>query len=126
MQFLRFLILGTASTLATYILFILLSFRLEAWLAYTISYAVGLIVGTVLSINWVFGSRLSWKSFAWLSCIYLSSYLVGRILVHIIDPSNLETMLWTSLVVALTTIPLNFLGGRMVASRIQSGSKKLV
>jgi len=113
-QALRFLIVGGANTLITYLIFILLGLVMPAWLAYTIAFAAGLAWVVFGSSRFVFmgdhGTRRLLLFAAW----YLVIYAIGRVIIYFIAPADFVGLLLASLAVLVVTTPLTFIGGRYV------------
>ncbi len=80
-------------------------------IAYTIVFALGLAVTTVLAGRFVFRSQLTATAIrrfvTWYSCVYL----VGVAIIHLTESQWHVSHLLTTGVVLAVTAPLNFLGG---------------
>lgn len=117
-QLLRFIVVGVVNTLGTGILVSLLSLFLIPWLAYTISYAVGIVFAFVASGKWVFSSKLSGIRALWFFLGYLVVFVIGLLTVLVIN--SLTSSPGASGLVVFVTAPLNFLVGRIIFYRPRS------
>ena len=109
----RFLVVGGINTVATYGIYVALGLIVEPWLAYTIAYLVGLAWVAFGTSRLVFASRHVGhiaKFMGW----YLALYLVGRLIILLIAPEGFAALLISSLVVIGVTVPLTYLGGRLI------------
>jgi putative flippase GtrA len=113
-QALRFLVVGGLNTLLTYAIFFLLGLVLPAWLAYTIAYAVGLVWVAVGTSRLVFDFRGSWQRPVLFAAWYLALYGIGQLVIAIIAPRDPAALAVTSLAILIVTVPLSFLGGRLL------------
>lgn len=121
---LRFFVVGGSNTLATSMLLVLLSFFMPGWLAYTISYAAGIVYATLMTGQWVFSAKPSLaESFIYAGC-YVVIYMIGLVIVKWIESLGLPT--WTSVAVVMVTAPLGYLAGRFVFVRSPSRTKERV
>lgn len=120
-QLLRFIVVGVINTLGTGLLVSLLSLVLFPWLAYSISYAAGIVFAFVASGKWVFSSKLSGIRAMWFVFGYLLVFVVGLFTVELINSiTNFPSA--TGLVVFVTA-PLNFLVGRIIFYRPSTTSE---
>lgn len=112
----RFLLAGGANTLVTAGLLALLSLLIDPRLAYTLVFAAGIVVSTVLADRFVYGVRMNRMAVVAYVALYLAVYLVGLLAVHLWTSAGYPEAA-TSLVVVITG-PLTFLGGRLVTGRL--------
>jgi putative flippase GtrA len=112
----RFLIAGGANTLITAGLLALLSLVIDPRLAYTIVFAGGIVLSTVLADRYVYGVRMNRAAVVAYVTLYLLVYLVGLLAVHLWTAAG-HPEAATSLVVVITA-PLTFLGGRLITGRL--------
>lgn len=111
---LRFLLVGGANTLVTYLIFFLLGLVIPAWLAYTIAFAIGLVWTTLASSALVFRVRFAWRRVLLFTGYYLAVFALGQLVIRLIDPATPLQLLITSAVVLAVTTPLTFIGGHFV------------
>lgn len=112
----RFLLAGGANTLVTAGLLALLSLVIDPRLAYTLVFAAGIVVSTVLADRFVYGVRMNRVAVVAYVTLYLAVYLVGLLAVHLWTAAGYPEAA-TSLVVVITA-PLTFLGGRLITGRL--------
>jgi putative flippase GtrA len=108
----RFLMAGGANTAVTASLVVLLSLFLPGWLAFTISFALGLVFSVLVTGSWVFQSQLSPRRAATFAAAYVAIYLCGLALVRLLE-------LWgappaANATTVLITAPLSFVAGRLI------------
>jgi putative flippase GtrA len=110
----RFLVLGGSNTVITFVLLAVLAHYIDHAFAYTIAFAAGLAYTTALTGRFVFsasGSRAKTAAFAaW----YLGVYVVGLLVVRLVDGNGDHSGLAVALAVVVVTAPLGFLGGRLI------------
>ncbi len=112
----RFLIAGGANTLVTAGLLALLSLVIDPRLAYTLVFAAGVVLSTVLADRFVYGVRMNRAAVTAYVLLYLLVYLVGLLVVHLWAAAG-QPPAASSLVVVITA-PLTFLGGRAITGRL--------
>jgi len=125
---LRFIVAGGANTVVTGALLSLLTLVMDPQIAYTLVFAVGIVISTVLADRFVYGIRLGTKGIVSYVALYVVVYLVGLLAVHLWTASG-RPALASGLVVVITA-PLTFLGGRLitryVAKRRPDSSEPIV
>jgi putative flippase GtrA len=108
----RFLVVGVTNTLATTALLVALSYVMPGWLAYTISFALGLAYSTVFAARWVFTSNGSKRAAVLYALCYLVIFLIGLLVI-----GGIRALDWPAYANALSVIvtsPLGFVAGRIV------------
>ncbi len=110
----RFLLVGAANTLGSYVIFFVLGLFLPAWLAYTIAFAAGLAWTSLASSRLVFRVRYDWRRAVLFVAVYLVVFGLGQVVIHLISPRNPVELLITSAVVLAVTTPLAFIGGHLI------------
>ncbi len=116
-RFLRFLLSGGFNTVATYGIYLALFRMLDYRVAYTIAYAVGILLSYV--INWLFVFRMhrGWSSVLLFPFVYLAQYLAGLAVVWAwVDHLGLTKALAPLLAIAIT-IPLTYALSRLVFTK---------
>jgi len=108
----RFIIVGGMNTLATTALLVALSYVFEGWLAYTISFALGLVFSTVFAARWVFTSSGSRRAALVYALCYVVIYFIG--LAAIAGIRALHGPEFLNGLSVLVTAPLGFIAGRVV------------
>lgn len=118
----RFLVAGGANTLLTAGLLALLSLVVDPRLAYTVVFAAGVVLSTVLADRFVYGVRMSRPAVVAYVGLYVAVYLVGLLAVHLGTSAGLPDAA-ASLVVVVTA-PLTFLGGRVITGRLHRSRQR--
>ncbi len=104
----RFISLGFVNTLFTFFLYQLLLFFLSPKLAYSISWIIGFLFLVLLYPKYVFGTFVNIFSIFLISVIYMSSLLVGVILLEFIHELYLHHRVSIVIVIVITST-YNFL-----------------
>lgn len=108
----RFLVIGGLNTLATTVMLVVLSYLMPSWLAYTISFAAGLVFSTAFASRWVFTRHGSHRAALVYALCYLVIYFVGLLVI-----AGIRALDWpeyTNALSVLVTAPLGFVAGRIV------------
>ncbi|MGL4340358.1 MAG: GtrA family protein [Rhodoglobus sp.] len=111
----RFLVVGGSNTLVTTALLVTLSYFMEGWLAYTITFAAGIAYSTIFASRWVFTRAASRRATLLYAFCYVVIYLVGLGCVTVV-----RWFEWPQFLNALSifvTAPLGFIAGRLVFRR---------
>lgn len=116
---------GALNTLLTYAIFFLLGLLLEAWLAYTIAFMLGLAWVLFGSARYVFPAGYSRKRLTAYALWYLALYGAGRVVIAVMDPRDVVSLAATTLAVLVVTVPLTFIGGRFLFREIEPQSTPL-
>lgn len=111
LRFLRFLLVGAASTLLTGLLMLAIAQLVELEIAYTIVFALGLTFTTAVVGPFVFRSQLTGRAARRFVSWYLCVYLVGVLVAHLAGHQWHVSHLVATAAVLTVTAPLNFLGG---------------
>ena len=110
----RYLVAGAVNTLGTWLLYVALLQVVSYRLAYSLSFAVGILLSFLLNSWFVFGVRLQWGRLLAFPAVYLTQYAVGfAMLWLLVEKAGLPA--WAAPLVALAfTLPLGFLLTRRV------------
>ncbi len=109
---LRFLVAGGANTLVTGAALSLLSFVMDARIAYAIVFVLGIGLSLFLSGKFVFRRRITWQRTVGYVVMYLVVFAIGLGILHLALTAGLPPA-WAG-AVALVTAPLSFVGGRIL------------
>ncbi|CAG4906828.1 GtrA family protein [Paraburkholderia saeva] len=113
----RFLIVGGANTITTYVIYWLLLHVLEYHAAYTASFALGLCLGYVLNSMWVFGESMSAGSAVAYPVAVLAQYAVSvGLLTVFVEWFGISRQLAPVLVIVIM-FPIMYLVMRFIFSR---------
>lgn len=113
-EFLRFLIMGGTNTIVTYVIYLLLLQWMRYEIAYTIGYAVGIVLAYALSAAFVFRQPMRKRSALRFPLVYLAQFLISLGLLRLaIEVIHIPQWLALGFAVVLT-IPVTFLLSRWV------------
>ncbi len=113
-EFLRYLIMGGTNTLVAYAIYLLLLKWMRYEIAYSIGYAVGIVMAYALSAMFVFRQPMRKRSAMRFPLVYVAQFLISlgllRLAVEVIHIPQ-----WAALGFAVVlTIPVTFLLSRWV------------
>ena len=113
-EFLRYLIMGGTNTIVAYAIYLLLLKWIRYEIAYSIGYAVGIVMAYALSAMFVFRQPMRKRSAMRFPLVYLAQFLISlgllRFAVEVIHIPH-----WLALGFAvILTIPVTFLLSRWV------------
>ena len=113
-EFLRFLLAGLFNTVAGYLMYLAFALFFDYRLAYTLSFAIGILLAYWVSTNFVFKAAWSWHRLAAFPSVYLVQYVLGLILIWVlVEKLQVSEKLAPVLTVPLT-IPITFLVSRFI------------
>ena len=113
-EFARFLIVGAANTLSTYLLYLLLLAFFPYLIAYSLAYCVGVVVSYFLNSYFVFRRPFSLATFLAFPVVYLVQYGLGALILWLlVDRAGVAPQLAMAGAIGLT-IPVTFLMSRFV------------
>lgn len=113
-QFVRFLMAGLANTTATLLMFEGLRRVLPYLFAYSLVYALGIVLSYLLNVRYVFRGRESLRTAAVFPLVYAVQYVVGAVTLWVlVGRLGLHPTLAMILVVLLT-VPLTYLMSRTI------------
>lgn len=115
----KFLIVGSTNTVLTYGIFIVGTFYLDTWIAFSLAYALGLLWTALMSSKWVFGSGTSPKNIIKFGAIHLILFLIGQSLIWFATFHGIQNKLLLSSIIIALTSPLSFFAGKFVFTRVQ-------
>lgn len=113
-EFLRFLLVGAANTLSSYLLYLLLLVFFPYLLAYSLAYCIGIVISYFLNVRFVFRQRISLATFLAFPIVYLIQYCLGALVLWLlVDNVGISPALAMAGVIA-ATVPVTFLTSRLV------------
>lgn len=113
-EFGRFLLVGAANTLSSYLLYLLLLVFLPYLFAYSLAYCIGIVISYFLNVRFVFRQRVSLASFLAFPVVYLIQYCLGALVLWLLVGSvGMSPALAMAGVIA-ATVPVTFLTSRFV------------
>lgn len=111
---LRFLIAGAANTALTYVAYLLALQVLPYRAAYSLAYALGIVLGYALNTWFVFHAAWSWKKMLAYPAVYLLQYGLGVLLLTLLVERQWISRELAPLVVVVITLPVTFLASRLL------------
>ncbi len=110
----RYLVAGACNTAASWLVYVGLLQLVSYRVAYTVSFAFGVLLSFLLNSWFVFGVPLRWRRLLPYPGVYLAQYVVGYGVVWL-AVEKLGLPAWSGPLVALAfTLPLGFLLTRRV------------
>jgi len=110
----KFLIVGVINTLLTYAIFVVLTFFVATWIAFTFAYAIGLVWTVFMSSKWVFSSRTVPKKILKFSVMHLILFLIGQAVIWFFANQGIRDKLLISAIIIALTAPLSYVAGKFV------------
>jgi putative flippase GtrA len=115
----RFLVAGGFNTVVTGLLLSFLARLMDPPLAYTLVFALGIVIAVTTAGGFIFGVRLTRRLVVRYVTMYVAVYLVGLAAVALAVGAGMPRE-WSGLVV-LITAPLTFIGGRLLLVTSRGG-----
>ena len=113
-EFLRYLIMGGTNTIVAYAIYLLLLQWIRYEIAYSIGYAVGIVMAYALSAVFVFRQPMRKRSAMRFPLVYLAQFLISLGLLRLaVEVIHIPQWLALGFAVVLT-IPVTFLLSRWV------------
>ncbi len=113
-EFARFLIVGAANTLSTYLLYLLLLAFFPYLIAYSLAYCVGVVVSYFLNSYFVFRRPFSLATFLAFPVVYVVQYGLGALILWLLVERAGVAPQYAMAAVIGATIPVTFLMSRFV------------
>lgn len=113
-EFIRFLLVGAANTLFSYLLFLLLVSFLSYLPAYSIAYCAGILLSYFLNVRFVFRKRVSLAGFLKFPAVYAIQYALGVFLLWLLVGKGGISPALAMISVIIFTIPVTFLASRFL------------
>ncbi|WP_101758426.1 GtrA family protein [Oceanicoccus sp. KOV_DT_Chl] len=110
----RFFISGALNTVITYIFYLFLIIFMPYQLSYTITFAVGIVIGYFLNAIYVFRSKPGMKTATVYPMVYLVQYCLGMLFLYVMVDIFEADERFAPLVVIFLTVPIMFFINRMV------------
>ena len=112
-QFVRFLQVGVANTVATYVLYLALIQVMPYVIAYSATFVVGVLFSAWLNARYSFTNRLTGRTLVRFIIVYLVNFALGlQLLIFCVEVMAIHKALAPLLVLAVFT-PINFLSSRL-------------
>jgi putative flippase GtrA len=116
-RFARFVGVGVANTITTFLFYEILLLLFPYPTAYTISFVTGVVFAAIANSRLVFRVRLESTNSIRFIVFYVSSYLIGLLLIVVaVERLGLPAPIAPFLVVAVM-LPVNYFGSRLALNR---------
>jgi len=116
-QFLRFLLTGTANTVASYAVYFALLPVLPYLVAYAVAYALGILLSYALMTRFVFQRRARWSTAVRFPLIYVAQYGLGSATTYVLV-EHAQVAPWLAAAIAIViVVPATFLLARWLFAR---------
>jgi putative flippase GtrA len=119
----RYLIAGAANTGLTYLAYLGLLIVVPYIWAYSLSYALGIVVGYLFNARWVFGGKVMLRTAAFYPLTYVLNYLIGACLLWVFVEFARIPMEIAPLCVVALSVPLMYIVTRGLFQGIASHEK---
>ena len=113
-EFVRFIIVGASNTAITFILYLWIANFVDYRIAYTITYALGVVVAYFLSSMFVFKVPVSLSRFFKYPIVYIIQYVYGVMAIWFISETLMVRHEYAMAFVVITSIPLTFVVTRYI------------
>ena len=111
---LRFLLAGALNTGVTYLIYLLALQVLPYRAAYTLAYALGIVLGYALTTWFVFRAPWSWKRMLAYPMVYLLQYGLGVLFLTVLVERQWVGKELAPLIVVVVTLPVTFIASRLL------------
>lgn len=116
-EFVRFLLVGTANTVTSYLLYLLLLAILPYLLAYSLAYCIGIVISYFLNVHFVFRQRAGLAGFLAFPLVYVIQYCLGALILWLLVDHASISPAWAMVGVIVATIPVTFLTSRFILNK---------
>lgn len=116
-EFFRFLVVGAINTILTYAIYVALVLFLAYPVAYTVTYAVGILISYYLNARLVFKKKLRLSAALQYPVVYLVQYLVGLALLYVLVELAQMNKFVAPIFNVFATIPITYFASRYVIVR---------
>ena len=110
----RFIGVGAVNTVLTFALYqVLLLLLMPYWLAYTLSFAAGIVFAALVNARFVFDIGLGLGNAFRFALFYLASYVLGLVLLSLFVSELGISAAFAAFLVIPFMLPINFFGSRL-------------
>lgn len=117
----RFLVFGLLNTVATFAVFIAVGLLIRPSFAYGVAFLLGLLVVYKFSNKLVFRGKGSIPANIGYVLWYLAVFALGQTVIAVLDPNGLRELLLVSVLLIGITLPLTYIGGKLMFRRKTQG-----
>lgn len=113
----RFLLAGTATTVFSYAVYLVLLIVLPYMIAYVISYAAGIVFSYFINTYFVFRQQFSWKSLFQFPLVYIAQLIINLFVLWLaVDRFDMKREL-APLIAIVISIPVTYLMSRAIIKK---------
>ena len=113
----RFLLAGTATTVFSYAVYLVLLIVLPYIIAYVISYAAGIVFSYFINTYFVFRQQFSWKSLFQFPLVYIAQLIINLFVLWLaVDRFDMKQEL-APLIAIVISIPVTYLMSRAIIKK---------
>lgn len=116
-RLLRFLVAGTANTIATWIVYWALNIIFDYRVSYTVAFVMGIAFSYVLNATWVFSKGWGLRSALQFPAVYFAQYVSGLAALWVLVEYLTISREFALMIVTGTTVPLTFFMMRGIFDR---------
>ncbi|MDQ0650005.1 putative flippase GtrA [Pseudomonas cedrina] len=113
-EFVRFIVVGGINTCGGYVVYLALIQIMEYTYAYSLSFAISVVVSYLLNTLLVFKEPLALKKFIAFPLIYVFQYISGLCIIHLAVEIFYVSVVLAPLIVVIITLPATFLMARFI------------
>ena len=112
--FVTFLVMGGTNTFVTWLAYLGFNIVCTYSIAYSLSYALGIVLAYYLNARWVFRVPMSWRTFFQFPLVYVVQYGSGLVLMRVLIEFLRCPEAVAPLVVTAITLPVTFVMSRFI------------
>lgn len=110
----KFLLIGGANTVITYLIYLGLLKLLDYSIAYTVAYVSGMVISYFGHTLFSFNGKANFKSFIQYPLVYLVQFLVSYLIIYVLINALSVSEPLAPLISIILTIPLTFVMTKMI------------
>lgn len=118
----RYCLVGGFNTIFGYINYIILLQLFPYYIAYSISFAMSVIISYCLNTTVVFKTEFSWMRFFMFPAVYLIQYCIGLSMLHVFIIFMHLSPLIAPIIVTAVTWPISFMLSRLILTHEKTRS----
>ena len=113
-EFYRFLLIGGANTVFSYIVYAIFLIVLPYQIAYTIAYALGIILSYYMNSKFTFKAKLQFSKAIQYPLVYVLQYILSLGLIYILVEILHAHQLLATAIAILAVIPISYIMTRLI------------
>jgi putative flippase GtrA len=116
-QFSRFVIMGGVNTVVTYLIYVALLSIMAYPLAYSVTFALGVILSYLLNARFVFRKRFSLVAALQYPVVYVAQYVMGLGLLYLLVEVFHLSKVVAPILIVFVSVPITYVASRRVIGR---------